>query len=217
MNKQLSGKMLLEGVAELAGRDRALARAVERHGPPPLRARQPGFTALLKIILEQQVSLVSARAVYKRLQKAVPAVSPGHIEALSAAGLRSLGLTRQKAACCHALACSVLSGELELGGLHAMSDAEAVDTLLGIRGVGPWTANIYLLTALRRPDVWPDGDLALAESARRMKRLRERPARAGLNAMAEQWRPWRAVAARILWHAYLCDNRARAAAPAHGV
>lgn len=207
MAAKLTHSLLLRGVHELSANDKALARTLERFGPPPMWGRKPGFAALLKIILEQQVSLVSAEAVYNKLKSTVIEITPEYIQELSVDGLRKLGFTRQKAAYCEGLALSILSGELNLQQLNRMDDALAHNTLLQIKGIGPWTANVYLLMALRRPDVWPDGDLALAESARRIKRLKERPSYAQLNKMAQKWRPWRAVAARMLWHAYLSENR----------
>ncbi len=198
--------MLIQAVGELSSTDKSLARVIECHGPPPMWGRKAGFAALVKIILEQQVSLASADAVFRRLYSAVPEVSPEHINTLCIDGMRELGFTRQKATYCEGLALCILSGEVKLERLKRMSDVDAHNTLLKIRGIGPWTANIYLLMALRRPDVWPDGDLALAESARRIKRLKERPSYERLNKMAQKWKPWRSVAARILWHAYLSDN-----------
>ncbi len=198
--------MLIQAVGELSSTDKSLARVIECHGPPPMWGRKAGFAALVKIILEQQVSLASADAVFRRLNSAVPEVSPEHINTLSIDGMRELGFTRQKATYCEGLALSILSGEMKLDRLKRMSDVDAHNALLKIRGIGPWTANIYLLMALRRPDVWPDGDLALAESARRIKRLKQRPSYERLNKMAQKWKPWRSVAARILWHAYLSDN-----------
>lgn len=206
MPAKLTRSLLLQAVDELCADDKSLARTLERVGPPPLWGRKPGFAALLRIILEQQVSLASADAVYNKLKYTVAGITPENIQELAAEGLHYLGFTRQKAAYCEGLALAILSGELDLQRLDRLDDVSAHNTLLKIRGVGPWTANIYLLMALRRPDVWPDGDLALAESARRIKRLKARPSYEQLNRMAQKWRPWRAVAARILWHAYLSEN-----------
>ena len=207
MTSRLTHKLLLQAVSELSAKDKALALIVKQHGPPPMWGRKANFAALLKIILEQQVSLISAQAVFEKLERKVDEVSPGQIQALSIDGLRKLGFTRQKAGYCHGLAEQILSGELDLEKLKTMDDAAAHNTLLKIKGIGPWTANIYLLMALRRPDVWPDGDLALAESARRIKKLKQRPSYEHLNKMARKWKPWRSVAARLLWHAYLEENR----------
>ncbi len=205
--KRLTQKSLLQGVAELGEKDRGLARATQLYGPPPMWGRKADFAALLKIILEQQVSLTSAEAVYQRLSSSVSQINPENILKLSESGLRELGFTRQKATYCCGLADMICSGELSLAALAKMSDKQAHDELIKIKGIGTWTANIYLLMALRRPDIWPDGDLALAESARRVRKLSERPDYERLNRMALRWRPWRSVAARILWHAYLCQNQ----------
>jgi DNA-3-methyladenine glycosylase II len=209
MVMKLTQKLLLQGVNELSGRDTALGRVVDQYGPPPMWGRKPGFAALVKIILEQQVSLTSAEAVFLRLQSAVPEITAEHILALSVDGLRELGFTRQKAGYCEGLAKSVKCGNMNLARLAKMSDSDAYNTLLKQKGIGPWTANVYLLMALKRPDIWPDGDLALAESARRVKKLEERPAYEHLSTMAQKWRPWRSVAARILWHNYLSENQAK--------
>lgn len=204
--KRLTQALLLKGVDELAAKDKSLARVVERFGPPPMWGRPSGFATLTKIILEQQVSLASAHAVFGKLASAVPEVTPEYVSELSFEGLRALGFTRQKARYCEQLAKSILSGEVNLRRLNRMGDVDAHNALLEIKGIGPWTANIYLLMALRRPDIWPDGDLALAESARRIKKLPERPSYERLTRMAQKWRPWRSVAARILWHAYLSEK-----------
>jgi len=204
--KRLTQKSLLLGVAELGEKDKGLARVTRIYGPPPMWRRKADFAALLKIILEQQVSLSSAEALYQRLSSSVSLIDAENIVKLSEPGLRELGFTRQKAAYCYGLAEMISSGDLQLSALNKMSDEQAHDELVKIKGIGSWTANIYLLMALRRPDIWPDGDLALAESARRIRKLKERPDYQRLNKMARRWRPWRSVAARILWHAYLCEN-----------
>lgn len=208
--EKLTRKRLLIGVNELTQQDKSLAAIVERHGPPPLWSRPASFSSLLKIILEQQVSLASADAIYKKLQNRVDTINEQCIVALSESGLRELGFTRQKSHYCYQLAQSIRAGDIQLQKVNRMSDREALEYLTRIKGVGPWTANVYLMMALRRPDIWPDGDLALAESARRAKRLRQRPSYPRLNKMAQQWAPWRSVAARILWHSYLSENKVRA-------
>jgi DNA-3-methyladenine glycosylase II len=199
--------MLLRGVAELYERDGDLAAVVRRLGPPPLWRRRPGFSTLIRIILEQQVSLASAAAAYARLQGALGRVTARRVAALSVRQLRRHGLTRQKASYCHNLAQLVDAGELDLRVIGLAKDMTARRRLLEIRGIGPWTADIYLLMALGRPDVWPDGDLALVQAARQVKRLRRPPSRDRLRRLAATWRPWRSVAARILWHHYLSTRR----------
>ncbi len=204
MPGRLTRKLLLQGTSELAARDPSLAAVVDNHGVPPMWGRKAGYAALVKIILEQQVSLISAAAVYRKLESAVSVISPEAVVELSAGGLRKLGFTRQKAGYTEGLARAILDGEIDLGKLGKMSDEDAHASLVAIKGIGPWTANIYLIMALKRPDVWPHGDLALAEAARRIRNLSKRPGYDELDQMALDWQPWRAVAARILWHAYLC-------------
>ena len=205
--RPLTPSTLLRGVKELTARDGHLAGVAERFGPPPLGGRPPGFATLVRIILEQQVSLASGRAAYARLQAAAGSVTPSRVACLSEARLRRHGLTRQKAAYCRGLACSIVDRKLSLADLAHLDDRAGRETLLQVPGIGPWTADIYLLMALRRPDIWPVGDLALAKSAQQVKRMRTIPSQEGLRRMARAWAPWRAVAARILWHAYLSSRQ----------
>ena len=167
--------------------------------------RQPGFPTLLRIVLEQQVSLVSARAMFERLKSNIePFTALGFIEA-GEAYLRSLGVTRQKAHYCVQVAEAFTNGHLNQIG--RMSDDDAHATLVSIKGVGPWTANIYLLMALRRPDIWPDGDVALATAVGRLRKLTHRPSFIELAKIAKSWRPYRSVAARMLWQYYLAERK----------
>lgn len=193
---------------ELGRRDDDLAAVVRRFGPPPMWMRRPGFATLIRIILEQQVSLASAEAAYSRLSRALGRVTARRVAALSLLQLQGHGLTRQKADYCRNLARLAYTGELDLRDLEHADDATARRALLEVRGIGPWSADIYLLMALGRPDVWPTGDLALAEAARQIKGMRARPTEDGLRRLARTWRPWRSVAARILWHHYLSIRRA---------
>lgn len=205
---------LLLAVGHLARRDRGLAAVVRRHGPPPLWARPRGFPTLLRIIIEQQVSLASARTMYLRLAGALPGVTPAAVLGLGAAGLQRLGFTRQKAGYACALAGMVLDGSLPLPALARLPDDEARARLMAVPGIGPWTAGIYLLMALRRPDVWPAGDLALHKAMAKVTGMRRVPSAAEAEIRALRWRPYRAVAARILWHAYLSPASAVAPGPA---
>jgi DNA-3-methyladenine glycosylase II len=166
-------------------------------------SREPGFPTLVRIILEQQVSLASARAAYQKLLELVSPLNPEGFLGIDDRKLREAGFSRQKAGYCRSLAESIVRGEVDLDRLQTVDDSAARSALLEIRGVGPWTADIYLLMALGRPDVWPGGDLALATAAREVKRLRRPPGPAKLEALGGSWRPWRAVAARLLWHHYL--------------
>jgi DNA-3-methyladenine glycosylase II len=199
---------LLSGVRTLTRRDRGLARLVARYGPPPLWARRPGFTTLLRIILEQQVTLASAEALYNRLAVTVRPFDPAGMLALGASGLQELGVTRQKTRYALALAEQVTSGQLTLRRLGRCSDAEARDRLMQVPGIGPWTASIYLLMALRRPDVWPPGDLALDKALARLYGSAATLSADEVEEVTAPWRPLRAVAARILWHSYLSERAA---------
>jgi DNA-3-methyladenine glycosylase II len=199
----LDESSLPDAVAELIARDTRLARIVEAFGPPPLWAREPGFPTLLRIILEQQVSLASARAAFDRLLAVAAPLTPESLLALDDATLRAVGFSRQKARYGRGLAQDVLSGSLDLDGLATLEDDAARRELVKVVGIGRWTADIYLLMALCRPDVWPVGDLALAVAAQRALDLPSIPNPAEMEALGAAWRPWRAVAARVLWHDYL--------------
>src|SRR5215210_4999314 len=192
---------------EVAGRDPDLAGIVGRHGPPRLWARPAGFATLVAIVLEQQVSLRSGAAALERLRIAAGSLDPEAVSRLGEDGARAAGLTRQKARYVVGLAEAALDGRFDPVAVAAAPDDEARGALTGLLGVGRWTADIYLLMALGRPDIWPDGDLALAGTMRRAKGLQTLPDAATQRAVAESWRPWRAVAARILWHAYLVGER----------
>ncbi len=199
----LTETSLGDAVAELARRDPDLAAVVERHGSPPLWAREPGFPTLVLLILEQQVSLASARAAYNRLEAATGTVTPVSLLALDDGELRTAGFSRQKAGYARALAEAMLGGAFDPDSLPDLDDDGVRRALTALKGIGPWTAEIYLLMVLRRPDAWPAGDLALATAAQQVKGLATRPSPAELVELAEAWRPWRAAAARILWHHYL--------------
>jgi len=168
-------------------------------------AREPGFPTLIHIILEQQVSLASARAAYDRLLAAASPLTPARFLELDDVALKRIGFSRQKTAYGRELAWAVLDGHLNLAELHTLDDGTVRSELIKVKGIGPWTADIYLLMALRRPDVWPSGDLALAAAAQRVKRLASRPKPDELDALGASWHPWRAVAARLLWHYYLSE------------
>ncbi len=195
---------MLDAIAALGVADPALAGVVERFGPPPMWAREPGFATLVHLILEQQVSLASAQAAFDRLRATTgQAPTPDGLLALSDGELLGIGFSRQKARYARALATAVADGSLVLDALPGMEDA-GVDTVLTmLPGIGPWTATIYRLVVLLRPDAWPVHDIALAQAYAEIHGLDVRPRADEMDALAEGWRPWRAVAARILWHHYL--------------
>ena len=201
--KVLTRATLREGARELASRDRDLARIVERLGTPPLWGRRPGFPTLVRIILEQQVSLAAARTLYGRLDRELGGMRAETLAACGEAGLRERGLTRQKARYCHGFALLILERKLDLSAIAALPDDEGRAALMSVPGLGPWSVDIYFLMALRRPDVWPRGDLALAVALREVKRLRKMPTREDQLSHAARWAPWRSVAARLLWAHYL--------------
>lgn len=203
MPTPLTQQTFTRGLGVLSRRDPALARIVKDIGPPPMWNRRPGFSTLLHIILEQQVSLASARAAFDRLRAAASPLTPARFLEFDDAQLKAIGFSRQKTAYGRHLAQSMIDGHFKLAALKKMDDATAREELLKLKGVGPWTADIYLLMALRRPDVWPSGDLALAVAVQRVNRLQIRPTLDEMEEIGAGWRPWRAVAARVLWHYYL--------------
>lgn len=202
----LNEETFKRGLRFLSKRDPTLARILKDFGPPPMWQRKPGFPTLIHIILEQQVSLASARAAMNRLRAAASPLTPSRFLELDNATLKTIGFSRQKTAYGRHLAQSILEGRLNLTALNKMDDAAVRSELLKIKGIGSWTADIYLLMALRRPDILPKGDLALAVAIQQVKRLRARPTQDELDALSRRWRPWRAVAARLLWHYYLSDR-----------
>jgi DNA-3-methyladenine glycosylase II len=203
MIRPLTRRTLLVAVRELEQADPALAASVERFGPPPLWAREPSFATLVHLILEQQVSLASAQAAFDRLGAALAGdVAPNGFLELSDAELRAIGFSRQKAGYARGLATALLDG-FDLEGLGTLPDDDVRSNLMGLRGIGRWTADIYLIMCLRRPDVWPHGDQALATAGRELLELQAQPTFEALEFRARSWRPHRATAARILWHHYL--------------
>jgi DNA-3-methyladenine glycosylase II len=203
MPTYLDEEALARGLSYLSQRDQDLARILEELGPPPMWEREEGFPTLLRIILEQKISLASAEAVYKRLAALCSPLTPERFLELDDATLRTIGFSRQKMIYVRDLARSIIEGRLDLVKLHAMEDEAARAELFKVKGIGPWTADIYLLMALGRADVWPSGDLALAVAAQRIKGLSSLPRTKELDALGAAWQPWRAVAARLLWHYYL--------------
>ena len=209
LRRRLTRLRFLEGVAVLAAADPQLGRVVARFGPPALWTRKPGYAALVQIVLEQQVSLASGRTTFARMRDACGGeVTPEAVAGLGAAALKAAGVSRQKAGYCQEIARRIVDGDLDLKALGRADDDAVRERLMRIRGIGPWTADIYLMTALGRPDVWPEGDLALAAAAQQVKKLRERPDARRQREMAAGWAPWRTVAARILWHHYLSERAA---------
>ncbi len=207
MTVRLNKKSLLKAVDYLEVRDRLLKLAVSKCGPPPLWKREEGFKTLICIILEQQVSLASAKAAYEKLLRKIGSITPVNFLKLSDAELKLIGFSRQKTSYSRNLAEAIITEHLDLTGLSDLNDSQAKEQLMNIKGIGPWTADIYLLVALGRPDIWPNGDIALASAVQKLKGAAFRPSFEELNRTSLKWKPWRAVAARILWHYYLSERK----------
>jgi DNA-3-methyladenine glycosylase II len=205
--RALDERTFAAAAAELCAADPDLAAIVAAHGLPAFWSREPGFPTLVLLILEQQVSLASAKAAYDRLDARLCGVTPEGIAGSSDEELRADGFSRQKNRYVRALSAAVLDRSLDLEGVARLDDDGVRGALVALPGIGPWTAEVYLLSALRRPDTWPVGDIALQEGVRRVRRLPVRPSPDDLHAIGEAWRPHRASAARLLWHLYLSEPR----------
>ena len=192
---------------------RALAEAdphfriiFDAYGPPPLWDREPGFPTLLQIILEQQVSLASAKACFEKLAGRIGQVTPEKVILLTDAELRTIGFSRQKTAYARHLSEAILDERVDLAALQLLPDAEVKAELIKLKGIGEWTSDIYLLMALLRPDVMPKGDIALHAAWHKISG-EPKPSSDGFLRVAERWSPYRSVAARLLWHFYLSERR----------
>jgi len=201
--RPLSERSLRRAARFLAERDPDLQRVYTEFGPPPLWARDEGFATLVYIILEQQVSLASAKAAYTRLVAATTPLTPERFLKLDDAALRAVGFSRQKTLYGRELALAVVDKRIDLEQLAVASNEDVHTHLSQIKGIGRWTTDIYLMEALLRPDIWPCGDLALAIAVQQVKRLEKRPTSIELAQLGENWKPYRAVAARMFWHYYL--------------
>lgn len=200
MAVRLTARVLSEALAELGRGDPDIAAAHARAGDPPLRRSPAGFATLLRIILGQQVSTASARAVFGRLEEAARPLSVENFLALDDGALRAIGFSRQKTTYGRGLASALAEGRLDLDRVGRLDDQAAVEELVTVKGIGRWSAGIYLMFSLRRPDVWPVDDLGLMTAVQRIKGLEDRPDRKRMPAIGEPWRPWRSAAALLLWH-----------------
>lgn len=194
--------LLQRALAHLGKADRDFARAIAEIGPPPPRGRPANFMALLHVIVAQQVSTHAAKAISDRLEAAMSALTPEAFLALTDADLRAVGFSRQKVIYGRDLAAAFLDGRLSIAKLRRQPDDDAIAAITAIKGLGTWSAEVFLLFNLKRPDIMPAQDLALMVAAQRLKRLEARPSAKELRVIAEQWRPYRSFAARMLWHYY---------------
>jgi len=195
-------ELLQRALAHLGKADRDFARAIVEIGPPPPRGRPANFMALLHVIVAQQVSTHAAKAISDRLEAALAAPIPERFLALTDADLKAVGFSRQKMVYGRDLANAFLDGRLSIPRLRRQPDQDAITAITAIKGLGIWSAEVFLLFNLKRPDIMPAQDLALMVAAQRLKRLKERPSAKELRVIAEAWRPYRSFAARMLWHYY---------------
>ncbi|MGZ0189870.1 MAG: DNA-3-methyladenine glycosylase family protein [Alphaproteobacteria bacterium] len=196
-------RRLKRGVKILTTADPALANIVETVGLPDIALRPTGFPTLLRAIIAQQVSAAAARTIWGRFEGATAgAVTAENVTALTYDGVRGLGLSGRKTDYALGLAEAERTGALDFDALEHLPDDEAITALTAIRGIGPWTAEVYLLFALGRPNIWPAADLALATAAGHMRGLTDRPSFKDAAVIAEDWQPWRGAAAILLWHYY---------------
>lgn len=202
MPRHFNRRILEEKLTELGKRDPDIARAFREAGLPDLRHREPGFATFLNIIIGQQLSTASAGAIRKRLDGLLPDVTPESFLALDEDALRGIGFSRQKIVYGRGVADAVAGGALDLKRVHRMADEEAIEAITTLKGLGRWSAEIYLLFALKRPDIWPVDDLAVVVAVQRLKGLKTRPDRKRMLKIAEPWRPLRSYAARMMWHYY---------------
>jgi DNA-3-methyladenine glycosylase II len=208
MNKPLTRHNLTLHSKALASRCPHLTIVHERYGPPPLWDREPGFAPLLQIILEQQVSLASAKACFDKLSARVGDVTPESLLASTDEQLKKDGFSRQKTSYARHLSEAILEKRIDLSSLHVMADADVKAELTRLKGIGEWSSDIYLLMAMLRPDVMPKGDVALHTAWHKLSG-EPRPTADEFLDIAERWRPFRSVAARMLWHFYLSERRLR--------
>lgn len=198
----MTQEMINAALDELAMRDKDVARAIDMSGYPQPRNRPPGFATLLDIIVGQQVSVASANAIRGRLAAAAGPITPETFLGLDDDNLRSIGFSRRKVEYGRLLASDILSGAFDPENLHKLDDDTAAAQIMARKGLGRWSADIYLLFALGRPDTWPVDDLAVQVGVQRVKNLAARPNRVQMDEIGEQWRPWRGMAALLFWHHY---------------
>lgn len=204
MIKKLDEQSLAEICKKLARKDDDLKYIFKTYGTPPLWKREANFATLVHIILEQQVSLASALSAFNKLKEKLEGkITPENVLKLSDEEMKACYFSRQKATYARELSKAILNKELNLKSLEKLSDSEAKHELKKIKGIGDWTSDIYLLMAMLRADVMPKGDLALHIAYKKLKNLEHAPNSDEFQIIAEKWKPFRAVAARLLWHFYL--------------
>lgn len=193
----------------LSQKDKVFTSIIEKHSYPPMWTRPASFATLIHIILEQQVSLASALAAFNKLKQKIGTITPGKLLKLSDEEMKSCYFSRQKMVYARHLAEALISKKLQLKELSASPDEEIRAALKQIKGIGDWTADVFLMFALQRADVFPVGDLAMVNALKEVKQLPKNTAKEELLLMAESWRPYRTIAAMLLWHHYIKTRNIR--------
>jgi len=191
----------------LAKKDKHLKQILHHHGYPPMWQRKPNFETLIHIILEQQVSLASAKAALNKLKEKVGSITPKKLLALTDAEMKACYFSRQKIIYARHLASSIVNGELSIKKLSSLHDDEIRDELKKIKGIGDWTVDVFLLMALQRTNIFPTGDLAMMNSLKKVKQLSPKITKEEIIVIAESWKPHRSIATMILWHSYLEERK----------
>jgi DNA-3-methyladenine glycosylase II len=198
----MTPEFIRDALNDIATRDTDLADALQEYGYPAPRIHEPGFASLINIIIGQQVSTHAAAAIRERLETALNPLTPETFLNAEDEALRAVGFSKRKVEYGKGLAVAIINGTLETERLIALDDDEVTKTLTNIRGIGRWSADIYMLFALGRANAWPIDDLAIQVAVQKLKRMRKRPDRKRMEAIAKRWRPYRGVAALFLWHYY---------------
>lgn len=202
-NFQLRNSHIREQLSELARKDAHVKAALDTVGLPPERVRDQSFAIFLRVIVGQQLSVKAAASIYERIEGLVGAdMGPGAFDNVDDETLRALGLSKQKIAYTRSLCQTVQDGTLNIERLPHMSDEDAIASIIAVKGLGVWSAHMYLLSSLGRPDIWPVGDLAVRVGVGRIVELEERPTEKETQAIGERWRPYRSAMALLAWHYY---------------
>jgi DNA-3-methyladenine glycosylase II len=190
----------------LARKDKDLKKIIQLHGYPPMWKRKPNFETLIHIILEQQVSLASAKAALNKLKEKIGAINPKNLLALTDAEMKACYFSRQKTVYARALSIAIQNGELSIERLKKWADDEIRYELKKIKGIGDWTVDVFLLMALQRADIFPTGDLAMMNSLKKHKQLAAQTPKEEILILAEKWKPYRSIASMIFWHVYIIER-----------
>lgn len=198
----MNEKIIKQGLDDIATRDNDVAEALEQLGYPEPRIRPAGFETLFTIIVSQQLSTHAAAAIMGRVRELLPEISPQAVLGLPVQALRNCGLSQRKVEYANGLSSAILAGNFDPDALQKMNNEAAIKEIVALKGFGPWSAEIYLMFSLQRPDIFPSGDLALLVSLQRLKGLKEKPTPKQAQELISHWSPWRSVGSLFLWHYY---------------